>query len=40
MKEVYMPFIEGAFIGVLVVAAIAIFAAFISKIIKNIIDDD
>lgn len=40
MKEVYMPFIEGAFIGALVLAVIAILAALVYKIIRIIIDED
>lgn len=40
MKEVYMPFIEGAFIGALVVAVIAIFAALVYKLILFIIDEN
>lgn len=40
MKEIYIPFIEGAFVVAFVVAGIAIFAAFIFKIIKSIINDD
>ena len=40
MKEVYLPFIEGAFVGAAVVAAIAIFAALVYKIILFIIDEN
>lgn len=43
MNEVfikYEPFIEGAFVGAVVVAVIAVFAAFVYKVIRFIIDKD